>query len=524
MPTRQHKISNSRSGSWTRSLRQLAGERSFWIIVVILGILTLLHYLRPQITLASVGFVDRHAIERIVFLLPVAAATFAFGQRGGAVTLGISILIMLPRVFLISHYPGDTLLEILAVLVVGYLVVWMIATQEREKHLRQEAVSRLRMINAISSHVNRSWELEDILNGALDKVMEVTQVNMGDIFLVQGVSQDLVLMARKGAPAALTDQDNRTTLSSGLSARAVQTGKTRVVNDLLQESELLTSLAGETGMRSLVVMPLLSRNRVMGIMELADSRSGRFTSEDMELLTSVGNAVGAAVENAYLCRSSRYYAREITQAQEAERARIARDLHDETIQSLVVLSRQIEALAQASENAAPNTVQRLHELRKATDDIIGGIRRFSRALRPSTLDDLGLIPTLEGLAVSMTEQDGIPTKLWVSGEHRRLLPGLELVLFRIAQEALTNVKKHAGATRSTINLTFNDGTVEMVVQDNGKGFTLAAPVEELAVAGHLGLIGMRERTRLLGGTLKVQSELGRGTRIIATVPVAPADR
>jgi signal transduction histidine kinase len=217
----------------------------------------------------------------------------------------------------------------------------------------------------------------------------------------------------------------------------------------------------------------------------------------------------------------RYYVQQVTRAQEDERARIALELHDETTQSLIVLSRQLEALAKADEASSPARAGRLRELQGIADDVIRGVRRFSRDLRPSTLDDLGLVPTLEGLATTVTEQDGIPTSLRVVGERRRLAAEVELALFRIAQEALNNVKKHAEATQVTINVEFTPGAVTMTVQDNGKGFIIATPTEDLVASGHMGLIGMHERAHLLGGTLVIESHPNVGTEVVVTVPDAP---
>jgi signal transduction histidine kinase len=235
---------------------------------------------------------------------------------------------------------------------------------------------------------------------------------------------------------------------------------------------------------------------------------------------SVGNEIGVAIENAYLYESMRYYAQQITRAQEDERARIARELHDDTIQSLIVLSRQLDALARADALIPQVRGRRLEELQQITDEIIQRVRRFSRDLRPSTLDDLGLLPALEGLTASVTEKDGVPATLSVMGEKRRLAVEVELALFRIAQEALTNVKKHAEATQVGITVKFDAGAVEMTVQDNGKGFVSSTPTDELAASGHLGLIGMHERARLLGGTLLLQSQVGVGTKVIVRVPAA----
>ena len=512
---------SNRTGSTGHRLKRLVRERSFWLILGMLAVLTLLHYLRPQIAFLPTGFLERHAVERIVFLLPVAAAAFAFGLAGGLITLGLATLIMLPRILWLSSYPGDAWLEMAAVLFVGGIVIWMIATQERERRLRQDAVSRLRTINLICSHVTRSLELEQILNSALDRIMDVTQVEMGFIYLVEREGQDLMLTTQRGVPAELAGEYHRLRMGETLCGRVAQTGKPIVVDDLHQVKQW-TGLAVKAGMRSFAAVPLVARDRVVGVMDLADSQAARLSSQDVECLTSVGNAIGVAVENAYLYRSMRYYVQQVTRAQEDERARIARELHDDTIQSLIVLSRRLEALAKADARQSPARAQQLDELRKSTDDAIQGIRRFNRDLRPSTLDDLGLAPALEGLASSMTEIDGIPTGVWVTGERRRLSPEVELALFRIAQEALNNVKKHAEATEVVINVEFIDGAVEMAVHDNGKGFTLPAPLEEQATAGHLGLIGMRERARLLGGTLTIQSQPQLGTKVVVTVPDALA--
>jgi len=512
---------SNRAGSTGRQLEPVVRERSFWLILGMLAVLTLLHYLRPQIAFLSTGFLERHAVERIVFLLPVAAATFAFGLTGGLTTLGLATLIMLPRILWFSSSPGDAWLEMLAILLVGGIVIWMIATQEQEKRLRQDAVSRLRTINLISTHVTRSLELEQILNSALDSILEVTGVKVGFIYLVDRGAEDLELTVERGVPAELADEFRRIRMGETLCGRVAQTGKPLVVDDLLQERRG-TGLAIKAGMRSFAAVPLVSRDRVMGVLDLADPEAARLSSQDLECLTSVGNAIGVAVENAYLYQSMRYYVQQVTRAQEDERARIARELHDDTIQSLIVLSRRLEGLAKEDERASPARAHQLHLLSRDADDVIQGIRRFNRDLRPSTLDDLGLVPALEGLAAGMTEADGIPTGLWVTGERRRLPPDVELALFRIAQEALNNVKRHAEATEVVINVEFLDGAVEMAVHDNGKGFMLTAPVEELWTSGHLGLIGMRERARLLGGALTIQSQPQLGTKVVVTVRDAPA--
>jgi len=215
----------------------------------------------------------------------------------------------------------------------------------------------------------------------------------------------------------------------------------------------------------------------------------------------------------------RQYAQQVTRAQEEERKRIARELHDDTAQGLVAQSRLLEKLALCEANLSPEGLKLLEEVRHQTDAILQGVRRFSQDLRPSILDDLGLLPSLEFLAEGMTRY-GIATTVGVTGEKRRLPPEAELVLFRIAQEALRNVWQHSQASRAELTLSFSGNRLVVVIADNGRGFELPPRVGDLASIGKLGLAGMQERARLIGGTLTVQSEPGAGTRITVEVPLA----
>jgi PAS domain S-box-containing protein len=212
------------------------------------------------------------------------------------------------------------------------------------------------------------------------------------------------------------------------------------------------------------------------------------------------------------------YLGQVTKAQEEERKRIARELHDETIQALVVLSRQLEDAA--SSRGLPEDKRLLLEsLRQQTTSIMDGVRRMTQDLRPSTLDRLGLLPGLEWLANDMSRYSGIVTKVNVTGQGRRLPPDVELMLFRIAQEALRNVWRHSQATEAAVTAEFYDKRVVVTIKDNGKGFRVPGTVGDLARDGKLGLTGMHERARLVGGSVTLHSEPGKGTTIVMEVPV-----
>lgn len=212
-----------------------------------------------------------------------------------------------------------------------------------------------------------------------------------------------------------------------------------------------------------------------------------------------------------------FYLRQINRAQEEERKRIARELHDDTIQYMVVLARQLDELASSSKGLSDEERLHLENLRQQINSIMEGVRRLSHDLRPATLDRLGLLPALEWLASQVPS--GVSVEVKAYGTERRLPAEVELVLFRIAQEALSNVRRHSQATKAEVKVEFEDKKTRITVKDNGKGFDLPETMGDLVKAGRLGLAGMQERIQLLNGSLKIESEPGRGTTVTVEAPV-----
>jgi PAS domain S-box-containing protein len=213
----------------------------------------------------------------------------------------------------------------------------------------------------------------------------------------------------------------------------------------------------------------------------------------------------------------RFYFQQATKAQEEERKRISHELHDDTIQSLVVMSRQLDTLANDQTLSKENRT-RLEELWHQTDNILQGVRRLSHDLRPAALDRLGLLPAVELLAQEVTRHSNVVTKVNLSGKEHRLPEEVAIALFRITQEALRNVWRHSRATRAEITIDFSDGRIKITVSDNGKGFQIPPQISDLTKQDKLGLAGMQERAQLVGGTLTVQSQPGKGTTITIEAP------
>lgn len=214
----------------------------------------------------------------------------------------------------------------------------------------------------------------------------------------------------------------------------------------------------------------------------------------------------------------RFYLQQATRAQEEERKRISHELHDDTIQALVVLSRQLDALASGKKGLSEENRLLLEKLWQQTDSILSGVRRLSQDLRPAALDRLGLLPALNWLASNVNEQSGIAANIKVAGKERHLSEEAAIALFRITQEALRNVWRHSGATSVEITVEFDESRTRITVKDNGKGFNLPENISDLAKDGKLGLTGMQERAQLVGGTLTAYSQPGKGTTVSAEIP------
>jgi len=227
-------------------------------------------------------------------------------------------------------------------------------------------------------------------------------------------------------------------------------------------------------------------------------------------------------EQERLRENMEFYISEITRAQEEERKRIAREIHDESIQTLATLALDIDGISREKERLPEDITSRLDRLRAEVNGILKGLRRFSHELRPGVIDQVGMVSALEILTEELNKENSVKTSLEVAGSERRLMPETELTLFRIAQEALRNVKKHSGATKAAIRLKFTRSRVKLVVSDNGIGFELPEMLGDFATKGKLGLIGMQERARLLNGKFSVKSHIGRGTTVV--VEVSSTDR
>ena len=213
----------------------------------------------------------------------------------------------------------------------------------------------------------------------------------------------------------------------------------------------------------------------------------------------------------------RQYVADITNSQEEERKRIARDLHDDTVQTLIAIGQRIELIKGFADN--PTEVRsRLSDLRTMVTTAITSVRQFSRDLRPLTLEDLGLAAAMQYLVNQLEQNDGIEVTLEIQGEVADIPNDMEIAIYRILQEALNNVRKHAHATKVSVLARFTPRQIRLSVRDNGRGFDVPDDITDFTSSGNFGLMGLQERAQLFGGSIKIKSYPNQGTIMEMTIP------
>jgi two-component system sensor histidine kinase DegS len=226
-------------------------------------------------------------------------------------------------------------------------------------------------------------------------------------------------------------------------------------------------------------------------------------------------------EERQLREEKEQFTKKLIKVQEEERNRISRELHDDTAQWLALLTLEMDDIVARGGQLPKDIISRLQKLRETTEKALKEVRRFSHELRPSVLEHFGLTAALELIISEFNTADPAAKtdiRLKITGKDRRLSEEIELVLFRIAQESLSNIRKHSRATRALVSLHYSDETVGLTVTDNGRGFDTGKKTAD-PMGGGLGLVGMRERANIIGGKFYLRSIPGKRTTVSVRVPI-----
>ncbi|MEE9229637.1 MAG: GAF domain-containing sensor histidine kinase [Acidobacteriota bacterium] len=434
--------------------------------------------------------------------------------------VGIGLLIALVAVFIFYPHMGWRSSVVAYLMTMGIVTtgaylfshfIFRIVQQKEQEILRRN--QELAALNAVGAVINESLDLDAVLNRALEKVLDVTGADAGEIFLGEEGSGDLVQHAFRGLFVEAFREITRFKLNEGFPGVIAQAGKPIVVHDLHRDPRFLRKRVKEAGFRSFAGVPLRSKGRVVGVMGIACLQAGRLTSEDVNLLAVLGNQIGIAIENA------RLYAqlREMTTLE--ERQRIAREMHDGLAQELGYLHLKLGELEEGISSKSPSTLrEELAQMKKVVEGAYEDVRQAIFGLKMMVSRGLGLIPTLAEYLHEFGEQTGIAVKLKIPDERAtRLSPHAEVQLIRIIQEALANVRKHAQARQAWVTLEAEGVLAKVTIRDNGKGFQTG----EAAGSGRatFGLQTMQERAESVSGTLEVKSQPGQGTEVTVHLPL-----
>ena len=446
-------------------------RREFWRVQLLVMLIAGGHLLLESTTGETHGALS--FIPTSLFLVPVIYAALNFGLQGSLPTALWSAIVTVPNVVLL-HVGGSRLGEVWQLGLVIAVAAFVGQRVDREKRARRQAEER--------EDARRASE--EKYRGIFNHVAEPILL-LGPECVVENANEAAARLF--GMPATqLTGRQVCELIDIDVEALLTGQNETRVVQPL-----------AVSGGRSMWIQPVL--------IPLVDNEGARRTQLMLRDLTTEHERQ----------EELEAYAKRTNEAREAERARIARELHDGPVQSLVLLWRRLDAISELGDLAQERELRAAQRaVREAADEL----RRVSRNLRPSILDDLGLPSALRAEVSAFSQRSGIGARLVTVGTERRLGPERELALLRIVQEGLRNVEQHSGASRVTVRLHYGPSQLRLSVTDDGRGILERTP-RDLVAAGKLGLIGLREQARLIDATLSITA--GRrqgGTVITVAVP------
>lgn len=459
-------------------------DHHFWYVQAAFAVITALHIL-TELPPYAAHLRPLHDSAVTLYLVPIAFASLRYGWEGGLATGVWAGILALPNVLLWHRadfaWVGDVV-KMMVVVLVGTVLAWRVEVEAGLRRRAEEASRELAVSEA---------EYRNLFENAADAILVLDA--QGRIVSVN--------------PAA-------TTLTGYNPDELVGMHMGRLVDD-----ESAAQLAapghhhdGATGVQQ--PPPLALRRKDGGVVFVDVAATPLPPGVGSRRTQAIMRDVTAQRQRELGLRS---FLQQVTRAQEEERKRIARELHDDTAQTIALLRRELDEALRIEGPFDGEAAARVAHARDLATQTLLGVRRFSQDLRPPMLDDLGLVAALEALVTEIAAQEDVAARLEVEGGIQRLDPEVELTLYRVAQEALRNAGKHARASTILARLEFQPDAVRLTVQDDGRGFDAQALLESNpAERGCLGLVGMQERAGLLGADLTIESTPGVGTHVTMT--------
>jgi signal transduction histidine kinase len=367
---------------------------------------------------------------------------------------------------------------------------------------------QLQSLQEVGNALAIETDLEKLLDLVVRRLRELLGARVVALALPSGAGA-LRFAAVAGAEDLLGTSISRSESKSGA---VLERRRSERIDSVLDDPEVHQEVSRQLAARTGMWIPLIARDQAIGVLEIHDKEGAdpRFSHDDFRLAETFAARAAVAVELSQ--RVARDAVRRVVQAQELERQRLARELHDETGQALTSILLGLKPLEEALVDHPAHAA--LAELREHVVSALQDVRRLAVELRPAVLDDFGLVPALERLTDSFAEQSNVRVDFHSALGERRLPSEVETTLYRVVQESLTNIVKHANAHNVSVSVARRESTVAAVIEDDGAGFDQRSVREE-----GVGLLGMRERLSFVDGRLEIESRPGAGTTIVAEVPL-----
>ena len=377
----------------------------------------------------------------------------------------------------------------------------------------------------ISSAFMIEKDLHCLLNLIVEVAVKETHADRGSLMLLDPEREELSIYAAIGLPRVVVET-TRARGGQGISGWVAKMQKPLILIDGKHPIPEIQEAMKHEQIDSGLCVPMVAQGELVGVLSVSRlKKAAHFSQSDLELLSILGEQAAIALQRARLYESlarQQYILEQLRaqtiQAEENERKIVALEIHDVISQAIASLFYRIQTCEKLLSLDIERARREFLGLKNMAQSTLDDVNRLMFSLRPPLLDDLGVFPALHRYLDQYQRDNQIQTKIRIKGRRRRFHPVVEITIYRIVQEALTNVRKHAEASRVMVEIEANREKIKGMIEDNGKGFNVDAFFAKKEMEGHLGLFGMKERATLSGGTLEVESSPGMGTAVRFEIP------
>lgn len=390
-----------------------------------------------------------------------------------------------------------------------YKLVFSLIERIQQENLRRNR--ELGILNEIALTINESLDLNVLLPHTMEKLIQLTKADSGELFLINEKSHELLFTLQVGISTEVSKPYSNSFLNNGLVGEVARSNELVIIQDTKDSKSAFATSMAAAGFRSLALVPLKSRSDILGVFSILSTKPGHFKSYEVSLLTNIGNQIAVAVENA------RLHEKVQAVAVVEERERIAKELHDGLAQVLGYVITKSQATRQILRKMSVAT-DYLVELENVAQDVYTDTREDILGLRTAISGDRDMVSALREYVTRFSQMHGIKTTLEVADQIiPSLSPQVELQAIRIVQEALSNVRKHADATYALVKVGISENELTLVIADDGKGFDIDKVGQ--SDGSKFGIRTIKERAQSIQSRLDIESGPEHGTKVTLSIPL-----